>query len=355
MTVQLEKLNVESHEVLITPEQLKRRLPIPESIREKVNAHRDSVRKIVKKIDERLLVVVGPCSIHDPKSALEYAERLSALARELDDRLFLVMRSYFEKPRSTVGWKGLINDPFLDDSFNVSEGLHIARQLLLDISELGLPLATEALDPITPQYLQELFSWSAIGARTTESQTHREMASGLSCAVGFKNGTDGSLDVAINALQSVAQPHRFLGISTDGKVSVVRTRGNACAHIVLRGGSNGPNYDATQIDECERQLTSSGLNPSIMVDCSHANSKKDYRNQRGVLDSIAGQIACGNTTITGVMIESHLHAGNQNIGAGNALAYGVSITDACVDWIETEAMLRDLHRHLGTRFTASSA
>ena len=355
MTVQLENLNVESHEVLVTPEQLKRRLPIPESIREKVNAHRDSVRKIVKKRDERLLVVVGPCSIHDPKSALEYAERLSALARELDDRLFLVMRSYFEKPRSTVGWKGLINDPFLDDSFNVSEGLHIARQLLLDISELGLPLATEALDPITPQYLQELFSWSAIGARTTESQTHREMASGLSCAVGFKNGTDGSLDVAINALQSVAQPHRFLGISTDGKVSVVRTRGNACAHIVLRGGSNGPNYDATQIDECERQLTSSGLNPSIMVDCSHANSKKDYRNQRGVLDSIAGQIACGNTTITGVMIESHLHAGSQNIGAGNGLAYGVSVTDACVDWIETEAMLRDLHRHLGTRFTASSA
>ena len=355
MTVQLENLNVESHEVLVTPEQLKRRLPIPESIREKVNAHRDSVRKIVKKSDERLLVVVGPCSIHDPKSALEYAERLSALARELDDRLFLVMRSYFEKPRSTVGWKGLINDPFLDDSFNVSEGLHIARQLLLDISELGLPLATEALDPITPQYLQELFSWSAIGARTTESQTHREMASGLSCAVGFKNGTDGSLDVAINALQSVAQPHRFLGISTDGKVSVVRTRGNACAHIVLRGGSNGPNYDATQIDECERQLTSSGLNPSIMVDCSHANSKKDYRNQRGVLDSIAGQIACGNTTITGVMIESHLNAGSQNIGAGNGLAYGVSVTDACVDWIETEAMLRDLHRHLGTRFTASSA
>ena len=265
------------------------------------------------------------------------------------------MRSYFEKPRSTVGWKGLINDPFLDDSFNVSEGLHIARQLLLDISELGLPLATEALDPITPQYLQELFSWSAIGARTTESQTHREMASGLSCAVGFKNGTDGSLDVAINALQSVAQPHRFLGISTDGQVSVVRTRGNACAHIVLRGGSHGPNYNATQIDECERQLTSSGLNPSIMVDCSHPNSKKDYRNQRGVLDSIAGQIACGNTTITGVMIESHLHAGNQNIGAGNEVAYGVSITDACVDWIETEAMLRDLHRQLGTRFAASCA
>ena len=220
MPVQLENLNVESHEVLITPEQLKRRLPVPEKVREQVNQHRDSVREIVEKTDKRLLVVVGPCSIHDPSSALEYAKRLKLLAEQLNDRLLLVMRCYFEKPRSTVGWKGLINDPFLDDSFKVNEGLHIARELLLDISALGLPLATEALDPITPQYLQELFSWSAIGARTTESQTHREMASGLSCAVGFKNGTDGSLDVAINALQSVAQPHRFLGISTDGQVSV---------------------------------------------------------------------------------------------------------------------------------------
>ena len=350
MPVQLENLNVESHEVLITPEQLKRRLPVPETVREQVNQHRDSVREIVEKTDKRLLVVVGPCSIHDPSSALEYAKRLKLLAEQLDDRMFLVMRSYFEKPRSTVGWKGLINDPFLDDSFKVNEGLHIARELLLDISALGLPLATEALDPITPQYLQELFSWSAIGARTTESQTHREMASGLSCAVGFKNGTDGSLDVAINALQSVAQPHRFLGISTDGQVSVVHTRGNAFAHIVLRGGANGPNYDPANIDECERRLSSGGLNSSIMVDCSHANSNKDYRNQRVVLDSVAKQIADGNDAITGVMIESHLNSGNQSISNGDGLAYGVSITDACVGWTETEIMLRDLHSQLGVRF-----
>ncbi|MAD07558.1 MAG: 3-deoxy-7-phosphoheptulonate synthase [Gammaproteobacteria bacterium] len=350
MPVQLENLNVESHEVLITPEQLKRRLPVPETVREQVNQHRDSVREIVEKTDKRLLVVVGPCSIHDPSSALEYAKRLKLLAEQLDDRLLLVMRSYFEKPRSTVGWKGLINDPFLDDSFKVNEGLHIARELLLDIAALGLPLATEALDPITPQYLQELFSWSAIGARTTESQTHREMASGLSCAVGFKNGTDGSLDVAINALQSVAQPHRFLGISTDGQVSVVHTRGNAFAHIVLRGGANGPNYDAANIDECERRLNSGGLNSSIMVDCSHANSNKDYRNQPVVLESVAKQIAGGNNAITGVMIESHLHSGNQSIGNGADLAYGVSITDACVGWAETETMLRGLHSQLSVRF-----
>ena len=355
MPVQLENLNVESHEVLITPEQLKRRLPVPETVREQVNQHRDSVREIVEKTDKRLLVVVGPCSIHDPSSALEYAKRLKLLAEQLNDRLLLVMRCYFEKPRSTVGWKGLINDPFLDDSFKVNEGLHIARELLLDISALGLPLATEALDPITPQYLQELFSWSAIGARTTESQTHREMASGLSCAVGFKNGTDGSLDVAINALQSVAQPHRFLGISTDGQVSVVHTRGNAFAHIVLRGGANGPNYDAANIDECERRLSAGDLNSSIMVDCSHANSNKDYRNQRVVLDSVAKQIADGNEAITGVMIESHLNSGNQSIGNGHGLAYGVSITDACVSWAETETMLRYLHGQLGVRFPSSGA
>ncbi len=348
--MQLENLNVESQDMLITPEQLKRRLPVSEPVREALNRHRQTVRQIVAKNDKRLLVVVGPCSIHDPLSALEYAQRLSHLAQQLGDRLFLVMRSYFEKPRSTVGWKGLINDPFLDDSFKVDQGLHIARELLLDISALGVPLATEALDPITPQYLQELFSWSAIGARTTESQTHREMASGLSCAVGFKNGTDGSLDVAINALQSVAQPHRFLGISATGQVSVVHTRGNAFAHIVLRGGSDGPNYDATEIEQCTRKLESIGLNPSIMVDCSHANSNKDYSKQHGVLNCVGAQIADGNNDITGVMIESHLQPGSQSIDATGALKYGVSITDACVGWTETEAMLHELHRHLEKRF-----
>ena len=348
--MQLDNLNVEAHDVLITPEQLKRRLPVPESVRETINQHRNTVRNIVAKSDKRVLVVVGPCSIHDPESALEYAERLGQLAEHLKDRLFLVMRSYFEKPRSTVGWKGLINDPFMDDSFKVDQGLHIARELLLDIAVLGVPLATEALDPITPQYLQELFSWSAIGARTTESQTHREMASGLSCAVGFKNGTDGSLDVAINALQSVAQPHRFLGISATGQVSVVHTRGNAFAHIVLRGGSHGPNYDVSDIEQCRGRLESIGLNPSIMVDCSHANSNKDHRNQQAVLNCVGAQIADGNDDITGVMIESHLRPGNQSMVATDSLEYGVSITDACVGWAETEAMLHDLHRHLERRF-----
>ena len=348
--MQLENINVESQELLITPEQLKRRLPVSEEVRETVNAHRLAARRIVAREDKRLLVVVGPCSIHDPKSALDYAHRLREFAAKVEDRLFLVMRAYFEKPRSTVGWKGLINDPFLDDSFNVAEGLQIARSLLLDISTLGLPLATEALDPITPQYLQELFSWSAIGARTTESQTHRELASGLSCPVGFKNGTDGSLDVALNALQSAAKPHRFLGISPDGQVSVVRTRGNAHAHLVLRGGSKGPNYAPDSIAECEAALRKIGQQPSIMVDCSHANSDKDYRKQRRVLESVAQQIATGNSAITGVMIESHLHAGNQSIKAASALQYGVSITDACVDWPETEAMLQHLYDQMAIRY-----
>ena len=349
--MQLENINVESQEVLITPEQLKRRLPVSEEVREAVNAYRQSARQIVAGADKRLLVVVGPCSIHDPESALDYAQRLRQLAEELDDRLFLVMRAYFEKPRSTVGWKGLINDPYLDDSFRVAEGLEIARSLLLDISSLGLPLATEALDPITPQYLQELFSWSAIGARTTESQTHRELASGLSCPVGFKNGTDGSLEVALNALQSAAKPHRLLGISPNGQVSVVHTRGNDHAHIVLRGGADGPNYDANSIAECESALQNIGHRPSIMVDCSHANSNKDYRKQRQVLESVAEQIAAGNEFITGLMLESHLHAGNQGIEAPDNLRYGVSVTDACVDWQETESLLRHLHGQMAVRFS----
>ena len=247
---QLDNLNVEQPEVLITPEELKSKLPVSESVRLAIHGYRETVRNIVDRRESRLLVVVGPCSIHDVAAAKEYAQRLKTLSDEIADQVFIVMRAYFEKPRSTVGWKGLINDPYLDDSFKVAQGLHIGRQLLLDLSEMGLPLATEALDPITPQYLQDLISWSAIGARTTESQTHREMASGLSCPVGFKNGTDGSLGVAINALQSVANPHRFLGISPEGQVSVVHTKGNAHAHIVLRGGSNGPNYSAEHIANC---------------------------------------------------------------------------------------------------------
>lgn len=346
---QLDNLNVEHQEVLITPEELKSKLPVSESVRLAINGYRETVRNIVDRRESRLLVIVGPCSIHDVAAAKEYAQRLKALSDEIADQVFIVMRAYFEKPRSTVGWKGLINDPYLDDSFKVAQGLHIGRQLLLDLSEMGLPLATEALDPITPQYLQDLISWSAIGARTTESQTHREMASGLSCPVGFKNGTDGALGVAINALQSVANPHRFLGISPDGQVSVVHTRGNAHAHIVLRGGSNGPNYSAEHIANCEAALAKLELTQSIMIDCSHANSNKDHRQQRNVVDAVRAQLDEGNQSITGLMIESHLNAGNQSINNAGGLNYGVSITDACIDWQETEELLRGLAGSLAGR------
>ena len=347
--MQLENLNVEQQEVLITPEQLKARLPVSEDVREAVNGYRETVRNIVHRKDPRLLVVVGPCSIHDVEAAKEYAQRLKRLSDDIADQVFVVMRAYFEKPRSTVGWKGLINDPHLDDSFKVAEGLHIGRQLLLELSQMGLPLATEALDPITPQYMQDLISWSAIGARTTESQTHREMASGLSCPVGFKNGTDGSLGVAINALESVASPHRFLGISPTGQVSVIQTKGNAHGHVVLRGGSSGPNYSPEHIQACEAALEKLGLTQSIMVDCSHANSNKDHRQQRNVVNSVSQQIAAGNRSITGLMIESHLHEGNQSISNPDGLSYGVSITDACINWDETDSLLRQLAEQLASR------
>lgn len=339
----LENLNIESHRVLVTPEELKARLPATETARESVQHAREAVRAVLSGDDHRLLVVVGPCSIHDVAAAREYAERLRRLAGEVGDSLLLVMRAYFEKPRTTVGWKGLINDPHLDDTFCIDEGLALARRLLLDIAELGLPLSTEALDPITPQYLQDLIAWSAIGARTTESQTHREMASGLSCAVGFKNGTDGSLDVAVNALQSVARPHRFLGIDPDGKVAVLHTRGNRFAHIVLRGGSQGPNYDAGSIAACEAALAKLPGRPNIMVDCSHANAAKDHRRQPAVARAVRDQIVAGNESIIGLMIESHLHEGNQAMTGGPAsLRYGVSITDPCIDWETTEALLQEL-------------
>lgn len=347
--MQLENLNVEQQEVLITPEQLKARLPVSEDVREAVNGYRETVRNIVDRKDPRLLVVVGPCSIHDVEAAKEYAQRLKRLSDDIADQVFVVMRAYFEKPRSTVGWKGLINDPHLDDSFKVAEGLQIGRQLLLELSQMGLPLATEALDPITPQYMQDLISWSAIGARTTESQTHREMASGLSCPVGFKNGTDGSLGVAINALESVASPHRFLGISPTGQVSVIQTKGNAHGHVVLRGGSSGPNYSPEHIQACEAALEKLGLTQSIMVDCSHANSNKDHRQQRNVVNSVSQQIAAGNLSITGLMIESHLHEGNQSISNPDGLSYGVSITDACINWDETDSLLRQLAEQLASR------
>jgi len=342
---QLENLNIEAHEVLVTPEQLKAKLPVSEEVRENVQAARDTVHNILARKDKRLLVVVGPCSIHDVVAAKEYALKLTDLARELQDTLFIVMRAYFEKPRTTTGWKGLINDPYLDDTFCVAQGLEIARTLLLEIASLGMPLSTEALDPITPQYLQDLIAWSAIGARTTESQTHREMASGLSSAIGFKNGTDGSLEVATNALQSVASPHSFLGINPSGQVSVLKTRGNPNAHIVLRGGTRGPNYDDASIRACEKELEKIGLTPNIMVDCSHANSNKDHNKQPDVARDIARQILEGNQSIIGLMIESNLHAGNQPLNLQD-LAYGVSVTDACIDWATTETTLRELAQSL---------
>src|SRR5690554_1840696 len=306
-------LNVASNIPLITPEKLKEKILLTDKARKTVSEGRKVVRFILVGKDLRLFIVIGPCSIHDLKAAHEYAERLKALADELADTLYIVMRVYFKKPRTTVGWKGLINDPFLDDSFRIEDGLHIGRQLLLDLAEKGLPTATEALDPITPQYLQDLISWSAIGARTTESQTHRELASGLSCAVGFKNGTDGNLGVAINALQSTASPHRFMGINAEGQVSIVTTRGNRYGHVVLRGGNGKPNYDSVSVALCEKELEKAGIKPNIMIDCSHANSNKDPALQPLVMDNVANQIAEGNNSIVGLMVESHIGWGSQPI------------------------------------------
>jgi 3-deoxy-7-phosphoheptulonate synthase len=343
----LNNLNVAAYEVLPTPEEIKRQLPITPTAEATVLAARQTVRDILDHRDHRVFVVVGPCSIHDVAAACDYARRLRALADEVSDTLVLIMRVYFEKPRTTVGWKGLINDPHLDDSFDIAEGLRIARALLLEIAELGLPTGTEALDPLCPQYLDDLLAWTAIGARTTESQTHREMASGLSTPVGFKNGTNGSLEVAINALQSASHPHSFLGINANGQSAVVRTTGNHYGHVVLRGGSEGPNYDTVTIALCEKELTKNKLPPNIVVDCSHANARKDPALQPLVLNDCVHQILEGNRSIVGFMIESNLAWGNQAIPADRSqLKYGVSITDACVDWATTEQMLREARAKL---------
>ena len=351
--IDVHNINVDSQDILITPELLKSALPMSESIHDTLAASRKVIEDILDRQDPRVFVVVGPCSIHDPSAALEYARRLKILADELSDTLYIVMRVYFEKPRTTVGWKGLVNDPHLNDSFRIEEGLHIARKLLLNILEIGLPTSTEALDPISPQYLQDLISWTAIGARTTESQTHREMASGLSSAVGFKNGTDGGLTVATNALNSAAKPHRFLGINGQGQVSVFTTRGNAYGHIVLRGGTAGPNYDSINIKLCEDALAKAGVSKNIMVDCSHANSSKQPELQPSVVENVANQILEGNTSIIGLMIESNLHAGNQDIPANlDDLKYGVSVTDGCIDWATTEASLRAMRDTLKAALVA---
>ncbi|MCK0768160.1 3-deoxy-7-phosphoheptulonate synthase [Chromohalobacter canadensis] len=344
---QVNNINVLSQDVLVTPEALKREIPLSEEAERTVLEGRRTVQRILDGDDPRLVVVLGPCSIHDVDAARDYARRLRQLADEVSDNLYVVMRVYFEKPRTTVGWKGLINDPHLDDTFDIQEGLRTARRLLVELAEMGLPLATEALDPISPQYLQDCISWSAIGARTTESQTHREMASGLSSPVGFKNGTDGSLDVAVNALKSVAHPHNFLGIDQGGQVAVIRTRGNPYGHIVLRGGNGKPNYDSVSVTLADKELRKAGVIPNIMVDCSHANSNKDPALQPLVMDNIANQILEGNTSIMGLMVESHIGWGNQKIPEDRSqLQYGVSITDACIDWPTTETAMREMNEKL---------
>jgi 3-deoxy-7-phosphoheptulonate synthase len=323
-----------------TPAAVHGAAPLTPAAARTVDAGRAALRAILERRDPRPFIVVGPCSIHDPAAALDYAARLKALAGEVAEQLFIVMRVYFEKPRTSTGWKGYVNDPRMDDSFHIEEGITAARRLLIQLAELGLPTGSEALDPMSPQYLADLIGWYAIGARTTESQTHREMASGLSTPVGFKNGTDGGLDVAVNAIQSAAHPHSFLGINAEGRTAIVRTRGNAYGHLVLRGGGGRPNYDTVSVKLAERSLHKAKLPASIVIDCSHANSLKDPSLQPLVLMDCVHQIKEGSQAIVGMMIESHLHAGNQPIPANLAeLKYGVSVTDACIDWETTRSVL----------------
>jgi len=342
----LNDLNVVAQEVLITPEAIKKQSPLARESVIRVGKHRKTVENILARRDPRLIVVVGPCSIHNTGAAMEYAWRLHRLAEQCQNSLFLMMRVYFEKPRTTTGWKGLINDPYLNDTFHIEDGLLLARRLLVQLAELDLPAATEALDPIVPQYISDLIAWSAIGARTAESQTHREMASGLSMPIGFKNTTDGDLDTAINALLAARKPHSFLGINQQGRTAVIRTRGNQFAHIVMRGGAK-PNYDSVSIALCENRLREAQIPANIMVDCSHANCNKDASLQPLVAENIINQIAEGNRSIIGIMLESNLKWGRQNIPDDlSQLEYGVSITDPCIDWETTE----DLLLHLAERY-----
>ena len=341
--MRLSDLNIDDYQVVITPTELKKELPLPESVRDLVANSRQTVKDILDGKDDRLFAVVGPCSIHDTELALEYGKRFKALADEVGEQVVMIMRVYFDKPRTTVGWKWLINDPHLNGSFEIEDGLRKARKLLIDLSEIGLPLATEALDPISPQYLQDTITWTAIGARTTESQTHREMSSGLSSPVGFKNGTDGSLDVAVNAMKSVVSGHAFLGINPQGQVAITKTKGNQYGHVVLRGGGGKPNYDSVSIALCEQALEKAKLPTNIVVDCSHANSNKDHNVQPLVLDDIAHQIKDGNRSICGVMIESNINEGNQSIPDDlSQLKYGVSVTDACISWESTVKSLNKM-------------
>jgi 3-deoxy-7-phosphoheptulonate synthase len=336
----LENVNVSAFDSMPTPEDLHTQLPLSERAAAVVMQGRTALRNILERKDPRMFVIVGPCSIHDPVSGLDYARRLRALQEKVNDTLLLVMRVYFEKPRTTTGWKGYINDPDMDDSFHVDRGMANARTFLRDVCELGVPTGTEALDPISPQYLGDLIAWTAIGARTTESQTHREIASGLSTPVGFKNGTNGDIGIAINAVLSASRPHSFLGLNSEGKVSIVRTSGNAYGHVVLRGGEGRPNYDTVSVIMAEKALAKAGLRENIVVDCSHANSYKDPALQPLVMADVVNQVRVGNTSLVGIMVESNIVAGKQSIPEDlSKLVYGCSVTDGCVGWETTEEMI----------------
>ncbi len=345
-THRINNVNIQSVNQLTTPYELRRHLPQTPATQRTVVRGRDTIERILDREDPRLLAIVGPCSIHDLKAAAEYAQRLHALAEEVADALFVVMRVYFEKPRTALGWKGLINDPYLNESFRVDEGLHMARRFLIEVNSLGLPVATEALDPLTPQYIGDQISWTAIGARTSESQTHRELASGLSTPVGFKNATDGSIDVALNAIKSSQGPHHFLGFTEAGLPAVFATSGNPYPHLVLRGGKT-PNHDAASVRRAEEALRKAGLPAAILVDCSHGNSEKQPERQANVLHDILDQVEAGPSAIVGFMLESFLEPGGQPLATDPAqLRYGVSITDACIGWDTTARLLREAHaRH----------
>lgn len=340
-------LHVVATRPLVTPKELKSAMPSTAAMRQTVVDAREGIKAILTREDPRMLLVVGPCSMHNEAQAIEYANRLAVLSKEVNDRLLIVMRLYFEKPRTTIGWKGMINDPHLNNTYDITTGLRIARHIFMVLANLGLPAGTEMLDPIVPQYTAELVSWCAVGARTTESQTHREMSSGLSMPVGFKNSTDGNLQVAINALVASRSPQRFLGIDQEGRTCIIETSGNPYGHIILRGGGNKTNYDEASVRAAQAELTAAGLEPTVLVDCSHANSNKDYRNQPTVWRDVVAQRAAGNDGIIGMMLESNIHEGNQSLGDDpSKLQYGVSITDACVNWETTEELIREAYDNL---------
>ena len=348
----VDDLRITSEKLLSPPSVLKQALPLSDKGAGFVQKARQEIADIIHGRDPRLLVITGPCSIHDPVSAMDYARRLKQLQLQYQDSLYIVMRVYFEKPRTTVGWKGFINDPHLDDSFDLETGLTKGRKLLLELVEMELPAATEALDPISPQYLSDLISWAAVGARTVESQTHREMASGLSMPVGFKNGTDGNLNIALNALQSAASGHSFIGINQKGQVALVQTAGNPDGHVILRGGSK-PNYDEQSVEAALNALKKHNLPLGLVIDCSHGNSNKDHNRQPLVAKEVIRQRRAGNPNIIGIMLESHIHAGRQDLIDGKAELYGVSVTDACIDWASTAQLLAELEQELSAAMTAA--